>query len=88
MSKNTYQKIHEIIEESSLSLEQKREFSEVFAQTKEESLKPVYTFLKAHPDWVERLFENYRRKKEAVVTGDMSAWQEVIEQEKATLKSK
>ena len=88
MGKNTYQKIHEIIERSSLSNVEKREFSEVFAQTKEESLKPVYTFLNSRPDWVEKLYDNYRRKKEAVVTGDMSAWEDAIQSERAELEGK
>lgn len=83
MGRNAYQKIHEIIETSeSLNNEEKREFSEVFAQTKEEALRPVLKLLEADASWVDRLYANYRMKKEAIVTGSMDAWQDAIEHEK------
>lgn len=83
MGRNAYQKIHEIIEASTqLNSEEKREFSEVFAQTKEDALRPVLKLLEADATWVERLYANYKKKKEAIVTGNMDAWQDAIEQEK------
>ena len=87
MGINTYQKIHAIIETSQkLTNEQKREFSEVFAQTKEEALKPVLKLLEKNPMWVDKLYANYKMKQEAVVTGSMEAWQDAIQKEKEELE--
>jgi len=86
MSKNTFQKIHEIIETSTLTSEEKRDFSEVFAKTKEDALRPVLRLLNADSAWVEKLYTNYLRKKEAVITGNMDAWKDAIQKEKEELR--
>lgn len=86
MGRNTFQKIHEIIEKSSLSNEEKREFSEVFAQTKEEALPPVLKMLESDIAWVEKLYRNYSIKKEAIVTGNMDAWNDAIQKEKEEIE--
>jgi exoribonuclease R len=88
MGQNTFQKIHKIIERSeTLTNEEKREFSEVFAQTKEEALKPVLKLMQKDSAWVETLYSNYKMKKEAVVTGNMDAWHDAIQKEKAELEA-
>tara|TARA_B100000745_G_C19861384_1_gene286625 strand:+ start:149 stop:415 length:267 start_codon:yes stop_codon:yes gene_type:complete len=86
MGRNTFQQIHEIIETSkTLTNEEKREFSEVFAQTKENALKPVLKLLQKDPSWVDKLYTNYKMKKEAIVTGNMAAWHDAIQKEKEEL---
>jgi len=85
MEQNVFRKIHEIIEASSLTVAQKREFTEFFAQTKESALIPVLKLLESDTGWVEKLYANYRMKKDAMVTGDMAAWQDAIEKEKEEL---
>ncbi len=86
MDRNTFQKIHEIIEESDLSLEEKMDFTELFAQTKEGALRPVLNLLEKDPSWVERLYANYKIKEEALVTGNMEAWHDAIQKEKEELE--
>lgn len=86
MQRNTFQKIHELIEKSSLTLEEKREFTEVFAQTKEEALRPVLKLIESDGAWVEKLYQNYVQKKEAVVTGNMDAWSDAIEKEREEIE--
>jgi len=86
MQRNTFQKIHEHIEKSSLTLEEKREFTEVFAQTKEEALRPVLKLIESDGAWVEKLYQNYVQKKEAVVTGNMDAWSDAIEKEREEIE--
>ncbi len=85
MDHNTFREIHKIIESSDLSVHEKREFTELFAQTKEAALKPVLTLFTQDPAWVEKLYENYKMKKEAIVTGSMAAWQDAIEKEREEL---
>ena len=86
MDQNTFREIHKIIESSGLSVQEKREFTELFAQTKEAALKPVLTLLKQDSASVEKLYENYKMKKEAIVTGSMAAWQDAIEKEREELE--
>ncbi|PCH91542.1 hypothetical protein COB18_00990 [Candidatus Kaiserbacteria bacterium] len=86
MGQNTFQKIHEIIEKSNLSNEEKRDFTELFAQTKESALRPVLTLLTNDPIWIEKLYKNYRAKKDAMVTGNMEAWKDAITKEKEELE--
>lgn len=83
---NTFQKIRSIINASELSTEAKHEFVEVFAQTREAALAPVLKLLESDASWVAKLYENYRVKKDAVVTGNMAAWQDVLAQERAELE--
>lgn len=87
MERNAFQKIHAIIETSSLSLEEKRDFTELFAQTKEVALKPVLKVLEANPSLVAKLYANYCAKRDAVVTGNMAAWQDAMEKEKEELEN-
>lgn len=86
MGRNTYQKIHEIIETSDLTKLEKRDFSELFAQTKEDALRPVLKLLETDPSWVEKLYANYKMKREAIVTGSMDAWHDAMEKEKEELE--
>ena len=86
MGQNTFQKIHELIESSDLTLDEKRDFSELFAQTKEAALRPVLRLLEEDPAWIETLYANYVMKRDAVVTGNMAAWQDAIEKEKETIE--
>ena len=86
MGRNVFQKIHEIIETSSLTHEEKRDFTELFAQTKEAALKPVLKLLEKDPAWVEKLYSNYCAKKDAVITGNMDAWHDAIQKEKEELE--
>ena len=79
---NTFQQIRELIEQSALSVEEQKEFVQLFAQTKEDALEPVYTLFKKDPEWIEVLYQNYAAKKKAMITGSMDAWKEVIAQEK------
>lgn len=86
MAPNTYQQIQAIIDASRLGDIEKREFGEVFARTKEDALEPILVLFKQDPAWVMKLYENYRQKKEAVVTGSMDAWKDVIDKEKQELE--
>lgn len=80
---NIFQHIKNVIEHSSLDALEQREFLLLFAQTKEDALKPVLTLFNQDGAWVEKLYQNYQAKKHAIVTGSMDAWKEVIEKEKA-----
>lgn len=86
-SGNIFQHIKNVIQHSSLSALEQREFLLLFAQTKEDALKPVLTLFNQDSAWVEKLYQNYQAKKHAIVTGSMDAWKEVIEQEKAFVTS-
>ncbi len=86
MEKNTFQKIHEILEKSSLDHEEIRDFTELFANTKEGALKPVLRLLEKDASWVERLYKNYKMKEDALVTGSMEAWHDAIQKEKEELE--
>lgn len=86
MAQNTFQKIHEIIEKSKLSHEEKRDFTELFAQTKEEALRPVLKLLETDIAWVDKLYHNYLQKREAMVTGNMDAWNDAIQKEKEEIE--
>lgn len=84
LEQNIFQKIKDVIEHSSLSVLEQREFLLLFAQTKEQALKPILDLFLTDAEWVERLHENYQEKKKAIITGSMDAWKEVIEKEKKT----
>lgn len=86
MEENTYQQIQAIIDASRLGDIEKREFGEVFARTKEDALAPILALFEKDPSWVLKLYENYCQKKEAVVTGSMDAWKDVIQKEKEELE--
>lgn len=78
---NTFQQIKAMIEHSSLSALQQREFLLLFAQTKEQALRPVLDLFAKDSTWVERLYENYQAKRHAIVTGSMDAWKDVVQKE-------
>ncbi len=82
MEQNIYQQIQELIEQSTLQSTEKREFAEVFARTKEAPLKPVLKLFSSDPKWVEKLYHNYASKKHAYVTGSMSEWKGIVEEER------
>lgn len=78
---NIFQQIKNVVEHSSLSALQQREFLLLFAQTKETALKPVLDLFLKDIGWVERLYENYEAKKKAIITGSMDAWKDVVQKE-------
>ena len=86
METNTYQQIQAIIDESRLGDIEKREFGDVFARTKEDALRPILVLFKQDSAWVLKLYENYHQKKDAVITGSLDAWKDVIDKEKQELE--
>lgn len=81
ISQNIFQRIKIIVERSSLSALQQREFLLLFAQTKDSALAPVLELFLADVHWVDRLYKNYEAKKKALITGSMDAWKDVIQEE-------
>tara|TARA_B100000745_G_scaffold290137_2_gene228819 strand:+ start:3528 stop:3794 length:267 start_codon:yes stop_codon:yes gene_type:complete len=86
MKENIFQQIESYITHSPLPTEKQRAFIELFAQTKEEALRPVLALMDKDSAWVERLYENYIQKKDALTTGNMDAWKDAIEKEKAEIE--
>ncbi len=85
MEQNTYQQIRELIDSSTLTPPEKREFAEVFARTKEAPLKPVLKLFKSDKQWIEILYKNYLEKKNAFITGSISEWKSIVKKEKAEI---
>lgn len=84
---NIFQQIKNVVEHSSLSALQQREFLLLFAQTKETALKPVLDLFLKDIGWVERLYENYEAKKKAIITGSMDAWKDVVQKEQQAVSA-
>lgn len=78
--------IKSLLAESKLTNKEQAELLELLKLLPQTDLKEIISFLKGHPDWVFKLYHNYRAKVKAVRTADTKLWQEILEEEGKIVK--
>ena len=80
-------KLKLLFEKSSLNINQQNELLEVLCSLLPEiELSELYEFLSTNPEWVEKLYVNYKSKKNISNSRDPKKWQEVFGQDKSELE--
>ncbi len=85
MTKN-FEKIINLIKQSSLSLEDKADLIFLFSLSKKDvDLDPVIQLCSANPEWINTLNDNYKAKYTAFTTQSPALWDKIIEEEERQL---
>lgn len=87
MSGNNREKVSVYILQSSLSLQDKAEFSDFLSRAKDDELAPLVALFENDADWVVKLFHNYQDKKVAIDSRDPKRWEKILDEEEAMLRA-
>lgn len=78
--------IYSVIQDSDLEQEQKLELFRLFKLPDDESLVEVAKLLAIKPKYIQLIYDNYKNKEQALRNDNLSALQDIIEQEKKLIE--
>lgn len=78
---SAYKKLLEAIGNSNLNPSQQREMNVMVMTMTEEDTREFYDLVSEDAKWVDKIYENYKAKKDALQSGDAGLWREIVEQE-------
>lgn len=80
------EQLESLLEKSNLSDKEQEELLEVLKLVPKAELNELFDFLKVHPEWIVKLYRNYKQKKAISTTKDYGKWQEIFNEEKNELE--
>jgi hypothetical protein len=89
MTKNmdaVLEKIKELILNSDLSSSEQDDLIALFADSENRNLEPMLKLFTEDPLWINKIYENYKAKRAAIIAGDAALWQKIIAEEKSQLE--
>ncbi|MES2436881.1 MAG: hypothetical protein V4519_02625 [Patescibacteria group bacterium] len=81
MSTN-YERIKVCVASSTISDTDKKYITDLFAEVADQNLAEIAELFESKPKWVAMFNDNRKKKQEAYASGDASAWQSILEEEK------
>lgn len=82
---SNFSKLINILARSVLNIEEQDELADFLVKAKEEDLKEIVDFLMENPNWIRKIYSNYRAKKEALIKNDRFLWDKILMNEQADL---
>ncbi len=79
------EKIKNIIQDSKLKKEKKKEFIEALILVDDKYLKEFVDFLGKEPKWLPVFYYNFKAKKSAAIINDPKLWDKIFQLEKEML---
>ena len=80
------EQIKSLLVKSSLTEIEQREFFEVLKLLSKAELDELLNFLRVHPEWIIKLYRNYKQKKAISATKNYGEWQKIFNEEEKELK--
>lgn len=81
-----FQKIKELIQQSSVPLAEQEGLLLLFAKANDQDLEPTLKLFAEDSSWIHKINENYKAKQAALATGNQASWQKIVQEEEAQLK--
>ena len=81
-----FQKIKQIIEASTLSFADQDRFLIALLRVSDEELAPALSLLQEDVIWVDKLFDNFKKKETATTNDNTYMWEDVMKEEEMTIK--
>ena len=75
-----------LLTKSDLSSKQQNELLAILKLLPTVEVNELADFLASNPEWVDKLYYNYKQKKELATSKDSKKWQELFDQEKIELE--
>lgn len=82
---SNFQKIKELLQNSILSKEDQDDLVVLFSLSEDSKLEPVVKLFSENKNWIKKISDNYKTKKEAIVNKNPDLWQKIIEDEEKQL---
>lgn len=80
------QEIKKLISRSRLSLSDQISLIELYARANDADLEETLKLFTEDPFWIQKISENYKAKRAALVVGDSALWEKIMKAEEAQLK--
>jgi hypothetical protein len=77
-----YETIKQVVTASTIPDTDKAIIIDTFATVSDDSLEEIASLFTKKPEWVSIFNENRKKKQAAYASGDPSAWNEILEEEK------
>lgn len=75
-----------LLTKSELSTNQQNELLAILKLLPTAEVNELGDFLVSNPEWIVKLYNNYKQKKEISASKDSKKWQEIFDQEKIELE--
>jgi len=75
-----------LLTKSDLSSKQQNELLAILKLLPMAEVDELADFLVSNPEWIVKLYNNYKQKKELATSKDSKKWQELFDQEKIELE--
>ncbi len=85
MIKLDFDKLKEIIKNSSLSLSEQENFLDLFSKAGLKDLSAAVEVFNEKPEWIKKMYDNYKAKKRAIGERNINFWEEILKKEEEDL---
>jgi hypothetical protein len=75
-----------ILEKSDLAELEKDEFVSLLSGASDDELSEMLSLFSESPWWIQKMFDNYKEKSQAIVENDEVKWRRVINEEEVQLQ--
>lgn len=75
-----------LLTKSDLTPEEQNELFAILKLLPIVEVNELSDFLVTHPEWIDKLYHNYKQKKEISTSKDIKKWQEIFDDEKIELE--
>ena len=79
--------IKQLIRDSKLSTSERVDLYEILFSLPEQEKPDTYEYLVEHPEMINKIVENFKKKKEIIAKQDKPAWQKLLKEEEKELEA-
>jgi|GEM_PF-2478051 len=87
MTKNVHEQLKEIVLASRIPFDEREQFAVALALLDEDTAALLLGLFESDSSWIEKMYENFKQKKNAIGNKDMDAWRTIMRDEEDLLKS-
>jgi hypothetical protein len=87
MTKNAHEQLKEMVLVSRIPFDEREQFAVALALLDEDTAALLLGLFESDPSWIEKMYENFKQKKNAIGNKDMDAWRAIMRDEEDLLKS-
>ena len=84
--KGNFQKIKDLIYNSTIPLSEKQKLTSLFIQANDQELELVLNLFTQDSSWISKINDNYKDKSTAVANNNSELWKKIIEDEESQLQ--
>jgi hypothetical protein len=79
------QKIKDLVAQSNIPEDEKVELIAIFSREHDSDLEDTARLFAEDPSWIQQVSDNYKSKRVAMIMGEETLWQKILDEEESLL---